>query len=200
MGSTTSQTIDRVFCSWKGSMTAVAASGTRITSDSAISWKPRMEEPSKPRPSVNASSSSAWIDRPRCCQVPGRSVNLKSTIRTPWARAKSSTSPGCTARPATYRRAVSGTRPSACPAKAMGACRRSTISGAKLSSAAITRSLPAHSGPSMSTTTPRKRAHQASSRTAHREPRLVWCRVRDPVSGRTAAKLPTSRVLAIAST
>src|SRR6185295_19940123 len=83
--------IDMVGCSWKGSITAVEGSGIRIMSDSEISWKPRIEEPSKPRPSSNASGSSPWIDSETCCQVPGRSVNLKSTIRTPCLPAISNT-------------------------------------------------------------------------------------------------------------
>ena len=52
-------------------------------SDSLIACQPRMLEPSKPRPSSNmpASNSSAGIEK--CCQVPGKSTNLKSTICTP---------------------------------------------------------------------------------------------------------------------
>jgi hypothetical protein len=47
IGSITLQTIDNVFWSWKGSISAVVGSGSRTMSDSAISWKPRIEEPSK---------------------------------------------------------------------------------------------------------------------------------------------------------
>ena len=40
-------------------MTAVSGSGTRIMSDSWISWKPRIDEPSKPKPSSKASSDTS---------------------------------------------------------------------------------------------------------------------------------------------
>src|SRR5271166_5542628 len=54
-------------------------------SDSEICWKPRIEEPSKPSPSLKASSSRALTDSVMCCQVPGTSVNLRSIMRTPRA-------------------------------------------------------------------------------------------------------------------
>src|SRR3981081_1685386 len=53
-----------------------------------------MLEPSKPRPSVKASSSKELSGTLKCCQVPGRSTNLMSTTLTPAARALSSTSDG----------------------------------------------------------------------------------------------------------
>ena len=108
IGSKMLQMIDIVCCSWNGSITAVDGSGIRIMSDSEISWKPRIEEPSKPRPSSNASSSSPWIDSETCCQVPGRSVNLKSTIRTPCLRAISSTCRGSGSAVSAKRCTVSG--------------------------------------------------------------------------------------------
>src|SRR5436309_11269357 len=42
-----------------------------------------MDEPSKPRPSANSSSVSSFSGVEKCCQVPGRSVNLTSTTCTP---------------------------------------------------------------------------------------------------------------------
>ena len=109
IGSITLHSTDNVLCSWNGSISAVVGSGISTMSDSAISWKPRIDEPSNPSPSLNASSSSAWIERPRCCQVPGRSVNLKSTIRTPCSWASASTSRGSTCRsPPTKPSTVSG--------------------------------------------------------------------------------------------
>ena len=52
IGSRTSQTSESVGYSWNGSMHAVAVSGTSSMSDSLIAWKPRIEEPSKPTPSL----------------------------------------------------------------------------------------------------------------------------------------------------
>ena len=108
IGSITLQRIDIVFCSWNGSITALAGSGSSTMSDSEISWKPRIEEPSKPSPSTKSSSSREWIDRPRCCQVPGRSVNLKSTMRTPCSWASARTSRAWASRPSRKRSMVSG--------------------------------------------------------------------------------------------
>ena len=48
-----------VLCSRKGSITAVEGSGSRIMSDSWICWKPRIDEPSNPYPSLNVSSVSS---------------------------------------------------------------------------------------------------------------------------------------------
>ena len=59
-------------------------------SDSLISCQPRIDEPSKPRPSSNTSGSRSAMGMVKCCQVPGRSTNLKSTICACWLRAKAS--------------------------------------------------------------------------------------------------------------
>src|SRR5262245_36515751 len=61
---------------------------------SCIFWKPRMLDPSKPSPSANMSSSSSPTGIEKCCQRPGRSTNLKSTILTPDSLAKARTSAG----------------------------------------------------------------------------------------------------------
>ena len=73
-------------------MNAVVASGISSMSDSWISWKPRIEEPSNPSPLSKSSASSAASGRLMCCQVPGRSTNLRSTISTPRSVANSMTS------------------------------------------------------------------------------------------------------------
>jgi hypothetical protein len=68
-----------VGCCRNGSITAVSASGVRIMSDSWISWKPRIDEPSNPKPSSNASSVSSSNGIEKCCWRPGRSVKRMST-------------------------------------------------------------------------------------------------------------------------
>ena len=50
-----------------------------------------------------------------CCQVPGRSVNFRSTMRAPWRSARASTSLGSTARSPTSARTPSGSRSSHSP-------------------------------------------------------------------------------------
>src|SRR5665809_35039 len=59
-------------------MTAVSGSGTRIMSDSWISWKPRMDEPSNPSPSSNTSSLNSSKGTVKCCMRPGRSQKRMS--------------------------------------------------------------------------------------------------------------------------
>src|SRR3954470_2733018 len=94
IGSRTSHTSDSVGNSWNGSISAVLGSGTSSMSDSLISWKPRIDEPSKPAPSVSSPSLNSREATAKCCQVPGRSVNLRSTSATSWSRAKLTTSSG----------------------------------------------------------------------------------------------------------
>src|SRR4029078_9237522 len=65
-----------------GSRKAVVESGTTSMSLSWISWKPRIDDPSKPMPSLLASASTALGGTEKCCQVPGRSVKRKSIIST----------------------------------------------------------------------------------------------------------------------
>jgi hypothetical protein len=63
----------------------VEASGMAIMSDSSIGLKPVIEEPSKPIPPSNASSSSdALIEK--LFSIPSRSVNQRRTKRTSWSR------------------------------------------------------------------------------------------------------------------
>src|ERR1700704_3707422 len=61
---------------------------------SLMAWKPRIDEPSNPKPSVNGSSSSSFSGIEKCCQVPGKSVNRTSTICTPASLARRITSAG----------------------------------------------------------------------------------------------------------
>jgi hypothetical protein len=52
-------------------------------SDSWIAWKPRIEEPSKLRPSSNTVWSNDETGTVKCCITPGRSQNRTSTISMP---------------------------------------------------------------------------------------------------------------------
>src|SRR5688500_14658838 len=84
-------------------------------SDSWIAWKPRMLEPSKPSPSSKMSSFNSSTGIVQCCQVPGRSTNLRSTILAPLSLASLSTSPAVFAIPFVppdrgVRRQASGVR------------------------------------------------------------------------------------------
>src|SRR5262245_55033912 len=65
-----------------GSRKAVVESGTTSMSLSWISWKPRIDDPSKPMPSLMALASTALGGTEKCCQVPGKSVKRKSIIWT----------------------------------------------------------------------------------------------------------------------
>src|SRR5262249_12951404 len=63
----------------KTSIHAVAGSGMTSMSEALITFQPRMLEPSNPSPSVKISSLYSVSVVVKCCHVPGRSVNLKST-------------------------------------------------------------------------------------------------------------------------
>jgi len=65
-----------------GSRKAVVGSGTTSMSLSWISWKPRIDEPSNPMPSLRASIFTALGGTEKCCQTPGKSVNRRSIIWT----------------------------------------------------------------------------------------------------------------------
>src|SRR5919106_1571216 len=86
-----------VGCCRKGSITAVSGSGTRIMSDSWISWKPRMEEPSNPSPSSKASSPNSSNGIEKCCINPGRSEKRRSTNLAPCCSPSFSASDGVAA-------------------------------------------------------------------------------------------------------
>src|SRR5947207_11397217 len=91
-GSFTKQLMLIVACFVNGSMYAVSGSGTRSMSDSWISWKPRIEDPSNPIPSSNTDSDSSAIGTEKCCISPGRSQNRRSTISVPASLAMAMTS------------------------------------------------------------------------------------------------------------
>src|SRR5215831_1486395 len=77
-----------------GSMTAVVASGMTNMSDALIGCQPRIDDPSKPNPSSKIASSYSLIGIVKCCQVPSRSINLRSTASACCSRAKRTASLG----------------------------------------------------------------------------------------------------------
>ncbi|GBE00619.1 hypothetical protein BMS3Abin08_00037 [bacterium BMS3Abin08] len=78
----------------KGSIIVVLGSGIISISDALIACHPLIEEPSKPTPSSKVSSLSSSIGTEKCCQIPGKSMNLKSTITTSFSWANANTSFG----------------------------------------------------------------------------------------------------------
>jgi hypothetical protein len=70
---------DNVGSALKISIQAVLGSGMTSMSEALITFQPRILEPSKPRPSVKMSSLYSVSVVVKCCHVPGRSANLKST-------------------------------------------------------------------------------------------------------------------------
>src|SRR5262245_4062429 len=83
------QVSESVGTAQKGSMKAVAGSGMASMSEASMDFQPRMDEPSKPRPSVKDSPLSSEVGILKCCQVPKVSTNLMSTILAPWRLARS---------------------------------------------------------------------------------------------------------------
>src|SRR5262245_21759316 len=77
------QVSERVDSAMNGSMNAVAGSGMANMSDASMDFQPRMDEPSKPRPSAKDSSLSSLKGSVKCCQVPKVSTNFTSTILAP---------------------------------------------------------------------------------------------------------------------
>ena len=63
-------------------------------SDSWISWNPRIDDPSNPRPSSKLSSESSCMGMEKCCMRPGRSEKRMSTISVPDSLARARTSFG----------------------------------------------------------------------------------------------------------
>src|SRR5207302_3671273 len=78
IGSTMVQIKLRVGSALKMSIQAVVGSGITSMSEALMTLQPRMLEPSNPRPSVKISSSYSVRVVVKCCQVPSKSVNLKS--------------------------------------------------------------------------------------------------------------------------
>src|SRR6476646_8140269 len=83
-----------VLCVRNGSRKALLASGSRSMSDSLIAWNPRIDEPSKPRPSLKVSSPKVDAGMVKCCMTPGRSQKRTSTYSTSLSRMKAATSSG----------------------------------------------------------------------------------------------------------
>src|SRR5262245_14916288 len=92
-GSPTKQFRVSVACWENGSTTALVGSGNRSMSDSWISWNPRIDEPSKPKPSSKEASVSSDGGTEKCCIRPGRSMNRRSIISMPRSLTSLSTSP-----------------------------------------------------------------------------------------------------------
>src|SRR3954471_17373938 len=65
-----SQHNDRVGSSMNGSIMADSGSGRKIMSDALIGCHPRIELPSKKKPSLNDSSFSLATGIVVCCQIP----------------------------------------------------------------------------------------------------------------------------------
>src|SRR5881394_1641628 len=74
------QVSESVGTAQKGSMKAVSGSGMASMSEASMLFQPRIEEPSKPRPSLKMSSVSSRMGQLKCCQVPKVSTNLMSII------------------------------------------------------------------------------------------------------------------------
>src|SRR5437879_109243 len=74
------QMSDIVGAFMKGSVTALAGAGTTSMSLAWIGAQPRMEDPSKPRPSSKTASVSSARGMVKCCQRPMKSMNFRSTI------------------------------------------------------------------------------------------------------------------------
>src|ERR1700747_2482094 len=78
MGSTIVQVRHRVDPVLMPPNPAAVASGMTSMSEAWITRQPRMLDPSKPSPSVKISSLYSVSVVVKCCQVPSKSVNLKS--------------------------------------------------------------------------------------------------------------------------
>src|SRR6185503_13985393 len=74
------QVSERVDSAMNGSMKAVDGSGMASMSEASMDFQPRIEEPSKPRPSLKAASFNSLKGKVKCCQVPKVSTNFTSTI------------------------------------------------------------------------------------------------------------------------
>src|SRR6185295_18381623 len=92
MGSAMVQMMERVGSFMNGSITAVAGSGITSMSELWISAHPRMDDPSKPRPSSKMPSVSSATGTVKCCHIPRKSMNFRSTMTAPRSLASPSTS------------------------------------------------------------------------------------------------------------
>ena len=83
IGSWTLQITLAVGTALNGSTNSVSASGIRTISLSWIFWNPLILEPSNPIPSRSADSVMRFAGTEKCCHVPNKSTNFKSTCSTP---------------------------------------------------------------------------------------------------------------------
>src|SRR5579862_77631 len=72
------QISDSVGSAQNGSITAVLGSGITSMSLAWIGCQPRIDDPSNPKPSSNTASSISLGGTVKCCQIPRKSLNLKS--------------------------------------------------------------------------------------------------------------------------
>src|SRR5215510_921755 len=79
IGSTMLQIRLRVGTAVNGSITAVTGSGMTSMSDALIGCQPRIDDPSNPLPSSNSDSLSSVMGMVKCCHVPRKSRNFRST-------------------------------------------------------------------------------------------------------------------------
>ena len=89
-----SQMRESVGTSMKGSIWAVVGSGMTSISLALIGCQPRMLDPSKPNPSSKASIVSSSTGTEKCCHIPGKSMNFRSTISTFFSLTSFKTSEG----------------------------------------------------------------------------------------------------------
>ena len=61
---------------------AVVGSGIASMSEDSMDFQPRIEDPSKPKPSLNESRLNSPTGTLKCCQLPKVSTNFTSTIWT----------------------------------------------------------------------------------------------------------------------
>src|SRR6185503_6777859 len=94
MGSLTEQMTLKVGCAVNGSSFAVSGSGTMSMSEALIGCQPRIEDPSNPKPSSKHASLNRLAGTVVCCQMPGKSMNFRSTNLTSFFLANSTTSLG----------------------------------------------------------------------------------------------------------
>src|SRR5438094_5410828 len=79
------QISDNVGSAQNGSITAVVGSGITSMSLAWIGCQPRIDEPSNPSPSSNTASSISLGGTVKCCQIPRKSLNLKSIATAFWS-------------------------------------------------------------------------------------------------------------------
>src|SRR5215510_4457469 len=96
------QVSDSVGTAQNGSIKAVLGSGMASMSEASMDFHPRMDEPSKPSPSLKDSSFNSAMGQLKCCQVPKVSTNFTSTILAPCLRASSITDLGLGPLPAPF--------------------------------------------------------------------------------------------------